>query len=201
MLKTSLVAVLSIVLLLFGSAVNAAKLQKYDPQVMYAPDQAIVIIKLQNLSYVILSRLHKADSSVMNELTIMRPMRSFVPYSYAHSIYTIRPGIYYISFLKYQTDRKLYYTIDDGVAKDGTIAYGAYNIMPGTVLYLGDLECEWRTNSRVSKLLQKDNLSEVKQDLYKDGYEELAQKITLAQFYSHGSNIEQIESANNNLTK
>lgn len=188
------------ILVLWGSAAHSAKLQKYDPQVMYAPNQAIVVVKLHNLSYLNFTRLHKTNSSITNELTIMRPMRSFLPYSYSHSVYTIRPGIYYISFLEYQTDRKLFHTIDEGLDGAGNVSYGAYNIQPGEILYLGDIECEWRTNSRVSKLQLKNNLEEVKKDLYQGGYEEIAEKITIAQFYPRGSNLNQMDDANN-LTK
>lgn len=178
--------------ILLSSAVFAAKLQKYDAQTMYAENQAIVVIKLNNLSYININRLQKASSSISNEFSIMRPMRYFMPYSYSHSIYTIRPGTYYISFLQHQDKNNLYHTIEPGVDADGKIAYGAYDIKPGEVLYLGDYDCSWRTSSRISKLLVTDNLPEVKQDLYRAGYEDLAEKITTARLYPAGCNVAQI---------
>lgn len=195
--KSSLIIAITTSLILAGGA-NASKLQKYDPQAMYAPDQAIVVVKLNNLSYININRLHKASSSIANEFCIMQSMRSFIPYSYSQSIYIIRPGIYYISFLQQQVASNLYHTIEPGIGIDGKIAYGAYDIKPGEVLYLGDYDCKWRTSSRISKLLVTDNLSEVKQDLYRAGYEELAAKITTARLYESGSNVDQIPSSNSN---
>lgn len=129
------------------------------------------------------------EPQILNEYRIVRGSRSFIPYTYADSIYTIAPGVYYISFIEYQNESTMYHTITPGIDKQGMVTYGAFDIKPGAVLYLGDISCTWKGRNQVQKLNVTHNLVEVKQNLISAGYQKLAEKIDTAKFYSSGTNI------------
>lgn len=219
------------VLTISGCSQEAPKLPKYDSQEHYVQTQATVVVKLDEISYINLARLHKVsitpvnarpvndanlsadpnireqqesrldlrglfsgkpspvEPQVLNEYKISRGSRSFVPYTYADSIYTIAPGVYYISFIEYQNEAAMYHTMTPGIDKQGMVTYGAFDIKPGAVLYLGDISCTWKGRNQIQKLNVTHNLVEVKQNLISAGYKKLAEKIDTAKFYPSGTNI------------
>lgn len=213
------------VLAISGCSQEAPKLQKYDRQAHYTQTQATIVVKLEDLSYVNISRVHKvavtptnlADPNireqqearldlrglfgaspspvepvVSNEYKVLRNSRCFVPYTYAESIYTIAPGQYYISFVEYQNQSNMYHTINPGLNSNGSVAYGAFDIKPGAVLYLGDISCTWKSRNQIKKLSVVDNLTEVKLNLLAAGYKDLSEKIETAKFYPSGTNSAEI---------
>ncbi len=121
-----------------------------------------------------------------NEFRIMKPARSPIPYSYSQSLYTIKPGIYYISYMAILSDQGVYYTEAAGLSPRGEIAYGAFEIKAGEVLYIGDLDAQWKSSNLVKKISVLDQLTQVKKDLTAAGHADLAAKITKAQFYAKG---------------
>lgn len=127
-----------------------------------------------------------------SEYRILRPNAFFLPFSYAHTIYHIQPGTYYISYVAIESQAGVYYSEAPGLNNAGTIAYGAFTIKPGEVLYLGDLECQWHSSNKIKKFQVVDKLTTVKKDLYSAGLTELSEKITNAKFYTSGTNINAI---------
>jgi hypothetical protein len=212
------------VLAISGCSQDAPKLPRYDRQAHYVQTQATIVLKLDELSYIQLERLHKVsmtpviarqvndanlsadpnvreqqeprfdlrsfvggspspvEPQIYNEYRILRNSRSPIPYTYADSIYTIAPGVYYISFVEYQNESTMYHTIAHGLNK-GVITYGAFDIKPGAVLYLGDISCTWKGRNQIQKLNVTHNLVDVKNNLVSAGYQKLAEKIDIAKFY------------------
>lgn len=220
------------VLAVSGCSQEAPKLPKYDRQAHYIQTQATIVVKLDEISYIELTRLHKVSNTpvsvrpvnndanlsadpnireqqesrfdlrsfmggspspvepaVANAYRIVRNSRSFIPYSYADSIYTIAPDVYYISFIEYQNEATMYHTVAPGIDKQGMVTYGAFDIKPGAVLYLGDINCTWKTRNQIQKINVTDKLADVKQNLITAGYQHLAEKIKTAKFYPAGTNI------------
>lgn len=223
---------LASVLAITGCSQDAPKLPKYDRQAHYVQTQATIVVKLEDLSYIELSRLHKVsltpvtvrpasndanlsadpnireqqearldlrsliggspspvEPQISNDYRIVRNSRSFIPYTYADSIYTIAPGIYYISFIEYQNESTMYHTVNPGLDKKGIVTYGAFEIKPGAVLYLGDISCSWKGRNQIKKLDVTYNLAEVKKNLIAAGYPTLAEKIEIAKFYPSATNL------------
>ncbi len=135
----------------------------------------------------------KTLSLDVTEYRILKPNFFFTPFSYARELYAIEPGTYYISLLGIDSEQGIYYSDAPGVNKDGIIAYGAFEIKPGEVLYLGDIECQWRSTNAVKKILVHDKLAAVKKDLQDAGLHQIAAQITTAKMYTHGQNILHLE--------
>lgn len=221
-------------LFLSGCGHNVAKLQRYDPYAQYAPGQAVVIVKINNMNYLDLSRVdritpsqqmqdpidiaektdnldptqmqsgyrkldlrnafktahgHKLKPIIANEYRILKAKRWVLPYTYAESMYTIEPGVYYISYISAERDGQFFYTGKPGITAQKTITYGAFDVKPGDVLYLGDIECEWRHTHQIKKINIQNNIIQVKKDLQSAGLEQLAQLVQTAQFYKTGSKL------------
>lgn len=221
-------------LLLTGCGHNVAKLQKYDPHSQYAAGQAVVIVKINNMNYLDLSRVdkitpsqqiqdspevaekadnvdptqmqssyrkldlrntfktahgHKLKPIIANEYRILKAKRWVLPYTYAESMYTIEPGIYYISYISAERDGQFFYTGKPGISAQKTITYGAFDVKPGDVLYLGDIECDWRHTHQIKKINIQNNIVEVKKDLQAAGLEQLSELVHTAQFYKTGTKL------------
>lgn len=233
MKKLANTTLLMSVLAISGCSQEAPKLPKYDRQAHYIQTQATIVVKLDEISYIQLARLHKVsitpvisarpvnndanlsadpnireqqearfdlrsfvggtpspvEPEVSNEYRIVRNSRSFIPYTYADSIYTIAPDVYYISFVEYQNESTMYHTTIPGLDNQGVLTYGAFDIKPGAVLYLGDINCTWKGRNQIQKLNVTDKLADVKQNLITAGYPKLAEKIETAKFYPSGTNI------------
>jgi hypothetical protein len=240
MTKRFLLTCLSVVFV-SGCGSQVAKLQKYDPQINYAQQQATVVVRIDNFDYFDLSRLDrsatitptessnieqtqvsdngaaktadpgfslnqinkldlrklvasfdstpKQQQKAANDYRIMKANRWMISNGYSDVIYTIEPGIYYISYVATETGPKVYYSAAPGLSSDNVIAYGAFDIKPGDVLYLGDIECRWNSSTKIKKLVLRNNLAAVKRDLINSGYTQIANRITLAKFYTNGTRV------------
>ncbi len=229
--RTLLVSVLA----LGGCSQEVPKLPKYDKQAHYVQTQATIVVKLNEVSYIELSRLNRvsltpatarpvnnADLSadpnvreqqeprfdlrgfvsgtpsltepqISNDYRIVRNSRSFVPYTYSDSIYTIAAGVYYISFIEYHNESTMYHTVTPGFNKQGVLTYGAFDIKPGSILYLGDISCTWKGRNLIQNLNVTHNLPEVKRNLVSAGYQNVAENIEIAKFYPNGTNISEFK--------
>lgn len=116
-------------------------------------------------------------------------------YNYVQSLFTIEPGTYYISFLAIDSDKGVYYSDAPGLDPKGRVEYGAFTVQPGEVLYLGDVDCQWKSTNKVKKLTLQDQISEVKKDLDSAGHPDLAAKIVNAKFIPRGANLDISEQA------
>lgn len=138
-----------------------------------------------------------ADSNALalavTEYRISKPNSFFRPFSYSHEIYSIEPGTYYISLVGNDFEQGIYYSEAPGINKDGVIAYGAFQVKAGEVVYLGDIECQWHSTNKVKKIQVLDKLAAVKKDLQDAGMHQLAARIVPTRFYSQGINIKNIE--------
>lgn len=123
------------------------------------------------------------------EYRIHKPNRTFNIYNYTKSIYTIEPGIYYISFAFYEHNSAVSFTRLPGITPAGMVQYGAFNIKPGDVLYLGDIDFDWVDMDKPNMVKVIDNFNDVQKDLISEGYRDLAIKIKPAQFYKNGTKI------------
>lgn len=179
-------------LLLFGCGNEIAKLPRFDGPKQQA-DQSLVVVKLDNFDYLDITRIEEPvdkDSKPL-QYRIMKTPRLLLT-TYTKSLYTIEPGTYYISFIAIDSDKGVYYSAAPGIDAQGKIAYGAFKIHPGDVVYLGDIECRWQSTNKIKKILQLDKLAEVKRDLNSAGKGDLASKIVPVKLYSSGTSIQAI---------
>jgi len=52
----------------------------------------------------------------------------------------IEPGIYIIENLSWYERNKIYSSKEPGISNDGKITYGAFEVKPNEVVYIGDFE-------------------------------------------------------------
>ncbi len=125
-------------------------------------------------------KLNESDRALhlpKQEYRILKSNYMFKPFSYANAMYLIEPGKYYISFIAIDIGKGPYYSEAPGINKQHVVQYGAFEIKPGEVLYLGDLECQWMCSNKVKKLYAKNNINLVQEDLHSAGMPEFANRI------------------------
>lgn len=120
---------------------------------------------------------------------ILKNNRMLNLYGYASAIYTLEPGIYYISYAYYDDGSTTYTTKQPGLNSQQQVEYGAFEIKPNSVVYLGDIEFDWANvdHSKIVKIT--DNMQQVKQELLADNQRPLIAKLTPAKFYPSGSKL------------
>lgn len=181
------------VFLLSGCTTQVARLPLHNDKAYPTNDNAILVVKLDNFDYLDITKIDENALPVTPpvQYRILKPQRLFIA-SYAKSMYAITPGTYYISFIAIDSDKGVYYSEAPGLDAQGTVAYGAFTVRPGEVIYLGDLECQWRSTNKVKKLSLLHKLAEVKKDLDLAGHPDLAAKIVDAKFFPRGANIKNV---------
>lgn len=128
--------------------------------------------------------------ATVSEYRIHKQNRFFSPHSYSKAIYTIEPGTYYIAFAYYDHNSDVYFTHLPGITRDGVVQYGAFEIKPGDVLYLGDVGFDWVNIDKPNMVNLKNNFVTVQKDLIEHGHRELAVKIKMAKFYPAGTRLQ-----------
>lgn len=179
--------VLSCTVFVFGCTSQVEKLTTINKTVRQDGDKAMVVVKINNFDYLDITKLDNI-SAKPQQYRILKPQRMFV-YNYAQSMYSIEPGIYYISFIAIDSSQGVYYSEAPGIDAQGKVAYGAFEIKAGEVLYLGDFECQWKSTNTIKKLSLFNKLNEVKRDLDLVGHQDLAAKITTAKYYPKGATL------------
>ncbi len=130
------------------------------------------------------------SSDRTNVWRLFKPTISLAtPFNYSKAVYTVEPGIYYIAFAYAETNAVPSYTRDPGVTQHGEVMYGAFEVKPGAVVYLGDLDFNWITMNKNKQVNIINNISAVKNDLRANGKNNLAEKLEVANFYPRGSKI------------
>ncbi len=120
---------------------------------------------------------------------ILKNNRMLNLYGYASAIYTLEPGIYYISYAYYDDGSTTYTTKQPGLNSQQQVEYGAFEVKPNSVVYLGDIEFDWANVNHNKILKLTDNMQQVKQELLADNQESLIAKLTSAKFYPSGSKL------------
>lgn len=175
---------------LIGCGAQVAKLQTLDKSDLAPHQRATVVVKIDNFDYLDLVKYDPANPQMAKQYRVLKPNRVLV-YNYSQSVYALEPGIYYISFLAIDSDKGVYYSDAPGINAEGKIAYGAFEVKAGDVLYLGDLECQWQSTNKVRKIRVKDELNSVKKDLAFAGHNDLAAKIVKGKLLLNGSKLSQ----------
>jgi hypothetical protein len=97
----------------------------------------------------------------------------------------INPGVYYIDYLSWNDGPTNYYSSSPGISKKGMIVYGAFEVKPGDVGYVGKLYIKDRT-----VYLEKiSEIEKVKNDLIKSKQTDLVKKVKEIEFYGRGSMV------------
>lgn len=114
---------------------------------------------------------------------------AWFPENYSDKVAMISPGLYYIDYITWVTISYPYttthYTAVPGISKKGIIVYGAFEVKPGDVAYVGNLILK---KNGVDFNLEKINeLEQVKKDLIKNKQNDLSAKIKEIKFYNRGS--------------
>lgn len=132
---------------------------------------------------------HPAAEAI-NTYRILKSSRMLNVFGYATSVYSVEPGIYYISYAYNDAEGTAYYTKSAGLSSDNIVVYGAFEIKPGTVVFLGDIEIDWlqETNSAMVKI--GGNIANVKNELAAAGHTDLSAKLTQAKFYPAGYKVQ-----------
>ncbi|MCA9339271.1 hypothetical protein KC939_02900 [Candidatus Saccharibacteria bacterium] len=172
-----------------------AKLQPYEPNAA-GSEPTLVVVKINNFDYLDIRRIsnnsQENNKSIVNndEFRILKSSYFFKPFTYANTIYSIEPGTYYISFIAIDSEQGVYYSEAPGIDVAGSITYGAFEIKPGEVLYLGDLECQWRSTNKVKKFIAHSNFVEVQKDLSSAGLSKIAAQIQPRKLIPAGSKLD-----------
>lgn len=181
--------IITTLVLLVGCQADTANLTRYEKNLAEDKPSAILIAKVDNADYIDIHKLtapeqKTADDDIytVNEYRIMQSMRTPLPlYSYKQSIYVIDPGTYYITYA-FSYDNGILKQTDCENTNNPDKSYGTFTVKDGEVVYLGDLKVNWAENKNPSKIIEvKNNIREVKIDLVKAGYPEMARKVELAQ--------------------
>lgn len=182
--------------LITGCANQIAKLPKYDKSLKNDPQQATIVLRIDNFDYLDLKRVNKGTAEDIktlalanDEYRVLKPSRLIIPYGYAQTLYTIAPGTYYIASLVNNAEAGVYYSAAPGLDANNVVNYAAFTVKPGDVVYIGDIECQWQSTNKVKKLVMHDKLAEVKKDLTIAGFADLATKMSKAEVYARGSVI------------
>lgn len=96
----------------------------------------------------------------------------------------IEPGFYIIDNISWQAGNTTYFTKQDRSPSLFPVKYGAFEVKPGTVNYLGDFE--FLCNQSQLALNKVDNLSEVKAELEKN-HPELSSQLISIEFFPGGT--------------
>lgn len=109
--------------------------------------------------------------------------------SFRQVVFVAEPGIYYISKASYENSNTRYYTALDGLTPEGLVIYGAFELKPGDVAYLGDIKFDWDDNSRdIIEICN--NYTKVADDLAaSDKYRDLVTRLKSTKFYAKDSMI------------
>lgn len=190
MLKILKTLIVFSVIVFLGCGAQIAKLQTLDKTDLAPGQRATIVVKIDNFDYLDLVKYDPENPQMAKPHRVLKPSRVLV-YNYSQSVYALEPGIYYISFLAIDSDKGVYYSDAPGINAEGKIAYGAFEVKAGEVLYLGDLECQWQSTNKVRKIRVKDELTMVKKDLAFAGHNDLAAKIVKGKLMLNGSKLNQ----------
>lgn len=119
---------------------------------------------------------------------ILKANRMF-NYGYANSIYTVEPGIYYISYAYSDENNSERHTQAPGINADNVIQYGAFEIKAGDTLYLGDIDFDWLQKNPAKMVTISGDLNIVKQELNAAHYQDLASKLKAGTFLAGGHKL------------
>lgn len=115
-------------------------------------------------------------------------------YNYAENMLMLDPGIYYFDYIRLlSTGSLLYWCPSPGMravtAEEDedrfVVQYGAFEVKPGKVIYLGHLNMKAGLKDLPFKVI--DEIDQARMDLNKKGHTVLAQKLEPAEFYQRGS--------------
>jgi len=97
----------------------------------------------------------------------------------------LEPGLYIIDNIEWKWGNTTYYTGEDLLFSTCPVAFGAFEVLPGSVVYLGDFVVT-NTDQNVISMERTDRFFDAKADLSKR-YSKLADALTPATFYPGGS--------------
>jgi len=128
------------------------------------------------------------DIDNQNTYRILKANRVF-NYGYANAIYTVEPGIYYISYAYSDENNTERHTQAPGLNADNVVQYGAFEVKAGDTLYLGDLNFDWLQKNPEKMVSIDGDLNTVKQELNASQYQDIASKLKQATFWAGGHKL------------
>ena len=106
------------------------------------------------------------------------------PWAGQWKILMIEPGFYIIDNISWESGNTTYYTGEDWSLTSRPVKYGAFEVKPGTVNYLGNLE--FGTNKKCELVISHTaQFSEAKEMLRKS-HPEIAERLTQIEFFPGG---------------
>lgn len=185
-----LVVVLSSTLLV-GCLGLTPNMQNYS-QLETVRDKAILITELSNADSI---KIIKFDQDYNNKQRKIYKLHGITKLyslhlgSYRQVVFVAEPGIYFISKADYISGNISYYTTLPGLTPEGRVVYGAFEVKPGEVVYLGDLKFNWSQHS-ANLIDVVSRYSAVTNDLQASSkYRGLVAKLKPAKFYGEGAMI------------
>ena len=171
---------------------NVTGLPKYDAKSPDSQNRAVVIVNPTNASGVSIIRFDNNynDPKTRKEYVFGGKDMALFFGSYRQVVFSVEPGVYYISNARYTDGVYDYFTTAPGLTPEGYVVYGAFEVKPGDVIYVGDIWFNWRKKKDYEFLVLGKHLDKVKEDLLaKDEYKALVPKLKETKFYYSGSKI------------
>jgi hypothetical protein len=110
---------------------------------------------------------------------------------FENAFYTIEPGIYYISRAYFSSGEYNYYTTLSGLTPEGRVVYGAFEVKPGEVAFLGKLCFNFGKEKADELFTVYADLENAKRKILnsRSKYKSLVPKLQKINFYPSGSRI------------
>lgn len=175
-----------------GGCINVPLSHQYNSMYFNAKNKAVVIIKI----FQHYKTLFNKQDKLMAEFNLVRldenyndpDKRTFYKInSETDQILMLKPGIYFIDYIEWHDGLYVHKSKFTGITKDNTILYGAFEVKPGDVGYIGDLIISDDDNAIILNRVKE--LEKTKEYLIKTKYNDLSSMIKEIKFYIKGSKI------------
>lgn len=179
---------------------------KYNQKIFQEQYKAVVIIDIvtPNLNFFnkyyeqkinfLLVKLNDSYNDPNKRETYFINTDSIFSGNYNNKLFMINPGIYYIDSMSWKENyygySTMYNTILPGISKTGLVVYGAFEVKPGDIAYVGKLLLNINNikGKNFGFDIEKINdIDQIKKDLVKNKQNELINKIKEVKFYGKGS--------------
>jgi hypothetical protein len=175
-----------------GCTPESGRAPKYQSISFDPKTKAVVIVGTKNITFMDLVRYTGNDAEDIEKYRVVKSNHALNLFGYTNSIYTVEAGMYYIDYAFYDHENSTYYTKAPGITADGEVSYGAFEVKPGEVVYLGDIEFNWlkQNSSNTNNIVSvTGDLKEVKQEIKASEHRSLAAKLAKGKFLPKGSKI------------
>ena len=179
------------VTIFLGGCANVPLSHKYNIMIFNAKNKAVVVIKI----FQHYTTLFNQQDKLMVEFNLVRlddnyndpDKRTFYKINSENDqIVMLKPGIYFIDHLEWHDGLYVHKSKFTGITKDNAILYGAFEVKPGDVGYIGDLVIP-DDNAIILNRVKK--LAKTKEYLIQNKYNDLSSMIKEIKFYDKGSKI------------